>query len=119
MSTESLFDQIFAGTPEPTGPPLTGEALKISGMESVERHTPEWYRDAFRAAVESFPRGMKFTVEDVRAIAGDPPDSVSSNCMGSLMTMVAKKKLAQVTGYHVKAKRPCMNATRLAEWVRL
>lgn len=120
MSTHPLLDQIFSGPPEPTGPPLTGEQLKRSGMRSVFRHTPEWYRDAFRNAVEKFPQGKKFTVEDVREIAGDPPtNEVSSNCMGSLMTMVAAKKLAKKTGLYVKAKRPGMNATDLAEWVRI
>lgn len=115
-----LFDRIFAGQPIPTGPRLTGEDLKRSGMESVERHTPQWYLDAFQAAVESFPRGHLFTVEDVRAIAGDPPkDEVSSNCMGPLMSGLARKKLARKTGFNTKAKRPCMNATELAQWERL
>lgn len=114
-----LFDKVFAGEPKPSSPPLTGEDLKRSGMESVERHTPEWYVEKFRSAVESFPRGRTFTVEDVRDIAGDPPETVSSNCMGPLMLGIAKKKLAKKTGYYVKAKRPCMNATELACWVRL
>lgn len=117
--TLPFFDQIFDGTPAPTGPPLTGEELKRSGMESVERHTPEWYRKAFHAAVESFPRGHLFTVEDVRAIAGDPPREVSSNCMGPLMSGLARKKLARTTGFYVNAERPCMNATKLAQWIRL
>lgn len=69
--------------------------------------------------MEKFPQGKKFTVEDVREIVGDPPDVVSSNCMGSLMVMLAKKKLAKKTGWHVKAKRACMNATELAQWERL
>lgn len=120
MSAHPLFDQVFSGTPAPTGKPLSGEDLKRSGMKSVYRHTPDWYRDAFRSAVEKFPRGKTFTVEDVREVIGDPPtNEVSSNCMGSLMSMVAKKKLAQKTGYYVKAKRPCMNATDLACWVRI
>lgn len=120
MSTHPLFDQILSGKPAPTGPPLTGKDLKRSGMRSVFRHTPEWYREAFREAVEKFPRGKTFTVEDVRAVIGDPPkDEVSSNCMGSLMTMVARKKLAKKTGYYVPAKRACMNATDLACWVRI
>lgn len=115
-----LFEQVFAGEPEPIGRALTGEDLKRSGMKSVYRHTPDWYRDAFRAAVEAFPRGRTFTVEDVREVIGDPPtNEVSSNCMGSLMSMVAKRGLAQKTGYYVKAKRACMNATELACWVRI
>lgn len=115
-----LLDQIFEGAPAPVSPPLTGEQLKASGMQSVARHTPDWYRDAFRSAVAGFPSGKTFTVEDVREIAGDPPsDEVSPNCMGALMTMVARMKLAKKTGYYVKAKRPNMNATDLACWVRI
>lgn len=115
-----LFDKVFAGEPKPSPPPLTGEALKISGMKSVARHTPKWYRDAFRKAVESLPAGKKFTVEDVREIAGDPPTSeVSSNCMGSLMRGVGQRGLAKTTGYMVKAKRPSLHSSLLAEWERL
>ena len=119
MSTHPLFETLFSGAPAPVSQPLTGEQLKRSNLRSVFRHTPDWYRDAFRAAVEGFQRGKTFTVEDVREIVGDPPNIVSSNCMGSLMVMVAKKKLAKKTGYYVKAKRPKMNATELACWVRI
>jgi hypothetical protein len=119
MREHPLFEKIFEGAPAPTGPPLTGKDLKSSGMRSVLRHTPDWYRDAFRSAVEKFPHGKTFTVEDVREVIGDPPDGVSPNCMGSLMLMIASKKLAKKTGYYVKAKRPCMNATELACWVRI
>lgn len=114
-----LFDKVFAGRAEPTGPPLTGEDLKKSGMDSVMRHTPDWYVDAFRLAVEGFHKGHTFTVEDVREIVGDPPSEVSSNCMGPLMTMLARKKLAKKTGFYVHAKRACMNGTDLACWVKL
>lgn len=119
MSALPLFEHVFSGKPEPKGKPLTGEELKRSNMRSVYKHTPEWYRDAFREAVDAFPRGKTFTVEDVREVVGDPPDDVSSNCMGSLMLMIAGKKLAKKTGYYVKAKRPGMNATELACWVRI
>lgn len=114
-----LFDQVFSGTPTPPRRRLTGEDLKKSGMESVERHVPDWYRDAFASAVEGFQRGRTFTVEDVREIVGDPPNSVSANCMGSLMVMLGRKKLAKKTGFYVKAKRECMHATDLACWIKL
>jgi hypothetical protein len=118
MSSLPLFDKVFSGTPDRM-PKLSGRDLRDSGLKSVFRHTPEWYRDAFESAVIGFARGRQFTVEDVREIAGDPPDSVSSNCMGSLMTVVAKKKLAKKTGQYVKAKRSGMHATDLACWERL
>lgn len=121
MSTanQPLLDLIFTPASVPKPVHLTGEDLKQSGMGSVLGHTPDWYKDAFRSAVESFHKGRLFTVEDIRAIVGDPPDSVSSNCMGSLMVMVSKKKLATKTGFYVKAKRECMNATELAQWRKL
>jgi hypothetical protein len=120
MSTQLSMVGIFSGVPDPTGQRLTGEDLKSSGMESVLSHTPQWYREAFSNAVENFPKGRLFTVEDVRAIAGDPPtDEVSSNCMGPLMRGLAAKKLARKTGLHVRAKRTCMNATELAQWIRI
>lgn len=119
MRAHPLFDQVFSGTPKPPRRRLTGEDRKKSGMDSVMRHTPDWYRDAFKNAVEGFHKGHTFTVEDIRDIVGDPPDSVSSNCMGSLMVMVARKKLAKKTGFYVHAKRECMNGTDLACWVRL
>lgn len=116
--TLPLFERIFDGEPAPTGLPLTGEDLKRSGMESVKRHIPVWYRDAFLNAVSSLPQGQIFTVEDIRAVVGDPPD-VHYNAMGSLVLLMAQKKLARKTGYYVKAKRPHMNATEIAQWERL
>lgn len=116
--TLPLFEQIFDGPPAPTGKPLTGEDLKRSGMESVKRHIPLWYREAFLKAVADFPQGRMFTVEDIRAIVGDPPD-VHYNAMGSLVLLMAQRKLARKTGLYVKAKRPHMNATEIAQWERL
>lgn len=119
MSALPLFDQVFAGKPIRSRKRLTGEDLKRSGMESVARHTPEWYREAFKSAVERFPRGKTFTVEDVREIVGDPPEGTHYNAMGPLMRMIGSKKLAKKTGFNAKAKRPHMNATEIALWVRL
>lgn len=119
MSTTPLFDKVFSGEPAPSSPPLTGEDLKRSGMESVSRHIPEWYRDAFMQTVESLPRGHVFTVEDIRAVIGDTPKGTHYNAMGSLVLTMAKRKLAKKTGLNVKAKRPHMNATEIAEWVKL
>ena len=116
LTLESLFSPAEIAKPRK----LSGEDLKRSNMESVERHTPDWYRDKFHEAVKTFAKGRLFTVEDVREIAGDPPiEEVSSNCMGPLMVSLARKGLARKTGFHVKARRPQMNATELAQWVRV
>ena len=119
MSTYPLFEQVFSGTPEPTGPPLTGEELKISGMESVVSHTPDWYRDRFVEAVKHFPRGHLFTVEDVRNKAGDPPEGTHYNCMGGLMRTAASLKLIVRTSERRKAKRVSLHASELAVWRRV
>lgn len=119
MSALPLFDQVFSGTPAPTGKPLTGEDLKISGIESVVSHTPDRYRDKFVEAVEKFPRGHLFTVEDVRAIVGDPPEEVNPNCMGGLMRRAAGKKLIVRTSERRNAKRASLHASELAVWRRI
>lgn len=120
MSTNHpLFDKVFSGTPEPVGPPLSGEELKISGMVSVVRHTPKWYVDAFIEAVKNFQRGQLITVEDVRDFVGDPPKEVSPNCMGGLMRRAAGKKLIVRTSERRKAKRASLHSSELAVWRRV
>lgn len=119
MSTHPLFEKVFSGKPEPQGLPLTGEERKRSGMKSAAKHVPAWYHNAFMQAVENLPRGHVFTVEDIRAVVGDMPKDAHYNGMGSLVLAMATKKLAKKTGLYVKAKRPHMNATEIAQWVRL
>lgn len=119
MSTTPLLDQIFAGAPEPVGPPLTGEQLRDSGMASVINHTPEVYKARFIEAVKKFPRGHLFTVEDVREIAGNPPPETHYNAMGGLMRSVAGMGLIRRTHERRKAKRPSLHASELAVWRRL
>lgn len=119
MSTRPLFDQVFSGKPDPVGPPLTGDDLKLSGMESVLSHTPEEYQERFLEAVGSFARGAEITVEDVRERAGNPPDSVHYNCMGSLMRRAAVKKLIVSTDRMRNAKRPSLHSSKLLIWRRV
>lgn len=119
MSAHPLFDRVFAGTPEPKGPPLTGEDLRDSGIESVLEHTPEQYKQKFIDVIKGFHRGYLFTVEDVRERAGDPPESVHFNCMGGLMRSAAKLNLIVRTVERRKAKRASLHASELAVWRRI
>ena len=119
MSTHPLFETIFEGKPEPAGPPLTGENLKLSGMESVLSHTPEDYEKKFLDAVGSFAPGTEITVEDIRERAGNPPESVHYNCMGSLMRRAAVKKLIVSTDRMRNAKRPSLHSSKLLIWRRV
>lgn len=117
--TLPLFDQIFTGKPEPTGPPLTGQTLRDSGMQSAVEHTPEEYKQKFNSAIEGLKSGTRFTAEDIRAKIGDPPSSAHYNCFGALISGAARKKLMRPTGETVSAQRPSLHASKLAIWVRL
>lgn len=119
MSTTPLFKELFAGDPAPTGPPLTGEALKISGMDSAVRRAPDWYRDSFVESVRALPKGSLITVEDIRAVVGDPPENASPNCMGGLMRRAAGLGLIVRTSERRKAKRVSLHASELSVWRRL
>lgn len=119
MSNQPLLDQLFAGTPAPTGPPLTGPDLRDSGIESVLKHTPETYKQKFISVIKGFPKGRCFTVEDVRERAGDPPKEVHYNCMGGLMRTAAGMDLITRTSERRKAKRASLHASELAVWRRL
>lgn len=114
-----LFDRLFAGTPAPTGPPLTGADLRDSGIESVLSHTPEEYKVRFIEAVKSFPVGHLITTEDIRERAGDPPPETHYNCMGGLIRRAVSQKLIEPTGKDRNAKRPSLHATKLAIWRRV
>lgn len=118
-SNHPLFDRVFAGTPEPTGPPLTGKDLRDSGIEAVLQHTPESYKQAFINTIKDFPKGYCFTVEDVREKAGDPPKEVHYNCIGGLIRTAAGMNLITRTVERRKAKRASLHASELAVWRRL
>lgn len=120
MSTNHpLFDKVFSGVADPAGPPLTGEDLKTSGMESVLKHAPEEYQAKFLDAVRSFAVGAEITVEDVRERAGNPPESVHYNVMGPLMRRAACRKLIVCTNQMRNAKRPSLHASKLMIWRRV
>lgn len=116
MSTP-LFDRLFPDPPLQGHVPLSGEQRKYSGMDTVLARTPDEYRIKFIAIVQGFAKGHTFTVEDVTAIAGRPPEG-RSNAVGGLISMCSRQGLCQRTGKMIKAKRPGMNQTELSEWIR-
>lgn len=119
MNTQLPFEKLFEGTPEPQGPPLTGEELRDSGIASVINHTPEIYRTRFIDAIKGFPHGLLFTVEDVREKAGNPPPEAHYNVMGGLMRTAMSLKLIVRTRERRKAKRPSLHASEIAVWRRV
>lgn len=96
-----------------------GERRKAEGMESVLANTAEEYKRAFTAEVERLPKGLRFTVEDITARVGRPPQGTHYNAVGALVNRLAWRRLMRKTGRMVKARRPSLHATELAEWERL
>lgn len=97
----------------------TGAQRRDRGMKSVLSRTPDAYKQKFLSAIEGFPRGRSFTVEDVREVAGDPPAETHYNAMGALTRTAALRGLMRKTGTFVKAKRVSLHSSELAVWVRL
>lgn len=97
----------------------SGAQRRDAGMRSVLSKTPNDYKQKFIKAIEDFPAGRSFTVEDVREIAGEPPAETHFNCMGALTRTAACRGLMRKTGTFVKAKRPSLHSSELALWVRL
>lgn len=119
MSSLPLFDQVFAGPPAPSGPPLTGDELRESGMESVFGNTPETYKQKFMEVIRNFPCGFEFTIDDVRERAGEPPIEVHRNCLGALMHNSAKKNLIVLMNETRTSERATRRAGRCAVWRRI
>lgn len=94
MSTSlPLFDQIFSGPPEPTGPPLTGEDLRDSGFESVLANTPTEWKDKLRNRVAGFPKGYRFTMDRVVDELGGRPYDVHPNSIGAQTSAMVKEEV--------------------------
>jgi hypothetical protein len=75
-----------------------GRALRDVGIETVLDHTPETYREkADNAILALAKKGWKFSAEDVRELAGDPPNHC--NAMGAIMNSAIRAGIIQVVGY--------------------
>ncbi|HEX7330371.1 MAG TPA: hypothetical protein VF290_02660 [Pyrinomonadaceae bacterium] len=114
-----LFEQVFAGEPEPTDRPLTGAELRDSGMASVLSHTPEEFKERFARRVEGFPRGYRFTMDRVVDELGGRPADVHPNAIGALTSSMVKRSLIKRTGVMLKGERASLHRTDMPEWERL
>ena len=95
---------------------VAGEELKEEGMRAVLDATPEPYKLRIQHALLSFPLFHRITVEDLTHIAGRPPEGTHFNAVGAIINGLAKRGFIRKTGRMVKAQRPGMHATELAEW---
>lgn len=122
MSANPLLDQIFSGTPEPTGPPLTGADLRDLGIEDALQHAElikGEYVERCLDAIRQFPSGCLITSEDVREKAGDPPLEVNRSVMAGILRKAASQNLIYITAETRPAKRVTVHAKRLSCWRRV
>lgn len=105
------FGQIFAGAP------VTGDELKQQGIDKVlSKKTSQEYRDKLIDTLKQFPVRAIITVERLTAIAGRPPEGVSSAVIGAAVNTMAKRGLIRQTGNWVKPERKERHSTKIPEW---
>lgn len=120
MSALPLFDQVFSGTPAPTGKPLSGSDLRDSGIQQaldhVERVKAEYIETCLKK-LEGLKPGALITSEDLRELAGDPPLGCENSIAG-ILKRAASKNLIVNTGQEQTAKRTTIHAKKLCVWKR-
>lgn len=98
-------------------PDATGDERKENAMAAVLGKKPsQIYKGHLEAALFQFPPRSRFTVEQLTGFAGRPPEGVHYNAVGAIVNGMATRGLIRKTGRMVKASRPGMHATELAEW---
>ena len=91
-----------------------GQVLRDAGTESVSANTPpDWKAKCDRAILMLAVKGERFTAEDVRLVAGDPPNH--PNAMGARFLAAAKEGLIEKVGYG-KPVRASRHANPVAIW---
>lgn len=118
-NSRPLFDDLFAGTPEPTGPPLTADDLRDSGMESVLDHTPDEWKEKLKNRVRGYLKGFTFTMDQVVNDLGGRPSDCHPNSIGAITFCLVREGLIERTGRVLKAERTTSHRRDIAEWRRL
>lgn len=92
----------------------TGAVRKAEGMAKVDAKACEAWKTAASEEIERLAKtGERFTAENVREVAGDPPGH--PNAMGARMSAACKAGTIIQVGYE-KAKRPEAHARVLAAY---
>ena len=95
----------------------TGDERKAQAMDAVISKSPaQIYKGHLESALFEFPPRSRFTVEQLTGIVGRPPEGVHYNAVGAIINGMATRGLIRKTGRMVKAIRPGMHATEIAEW---
>lgn len=92
-----------------------GEAYKVLGMARAdEAADPDWKARVDAAIEQLASAGERFTAEDIRRIAGDPPDH--PNAMGAHFNAAARRGLIEKVAYR-KARRASLHSHPIAVWI--
>lgn len=121
MSAMPLLDQLFAGDPAPTGPPLTGEDLRDSGIQQAINHLEKvkaGYIDSCLYEIRQLSKGTTLTSETLRELAGEPPTGCENSIAGILKRAVSQGLIVN-TGEETTAKRVTIHAKKLCLWRRI
>jgi hypothetical protein len=91
---------------------MVGYYLKESGCSKVIDNTPDDWKDATMAIIKAMASsGMTFHAEDVRKLAGDPPNH--PNAFGAMFNAAVKMKLIVRVG-DIMATRDNAHARRIS-----
>lgn len=93
-----------------------GRELKDKGIAQVDSHTPEDYKEEFKAKVLSLPFGRLFTSDDIIELVGMPPNHVNS--IGALMHGLSKRNFIRHSSY-TTSKRESRHAAVIRVWERI
>jgi hypothetical protein len=90
-----------------------GDQLAVEGQERAWDATGEpWRKRAQRAISSLCERGIPFTAEDVRRLAGDPD---SQNAMGAALGKASREGLIYTSGF-TKPQRASRHSNMLRLW---
>jgi hypothetical protein len=91
---------------------MGGYNLKEAGCAKVIDNTPDDWKEATLAIIKAMASsGMKFHAEDVRKLAGDPPNH--PNAFGAMFNAAVKMKLIVRVG-DIMATRDNAHARRIS-----
>ena len=99
-----------------------GEQLREVGMALADEAAAAAWKERVDAAISSLARRqgldgpLPFTAEDVRLLAGDPPEGTSPNAMGARFMAAARRGQIRKVGYR-NGVRPSLHAHPIAIWV--
>ncbi len=80
-------------------------ARREAAMRWVSHHAPANYREKLIHAIEQLAgSGRTFYSDDIRLLAGDPPEDCSPNLIGALVNHASRAGLIEFAGYTRSAR---------------